>query len=165
MLEKIERRWDEPVRRGPRAPRDRPAAQGRAKIFEVRELESDVSFLRNYLTKDLVEELDLYIYAYEGDEWKIVEKNWEKVRDQIVRSMTNFGIPYIVVEDGDYQRNRELYLKHHFDGDELDPRYAEKTLRYVHQLWGRPVHLETVVDEKPVLFSYDGTRNARGQPL
>ena len=36
-------------------------------MFEVRELESDVSFLRNYLTTELVEELDLYIYKVEED--------------------------------------------------------------------------------------------------
>jgi stage V sporulation protein R len=117
--------------------------------------------MRTYLTRDVVDELDLYIYAYDNGEWKVVDKNWENVRDQIVRSLTSYGIPYITVEDGDFKRNRELYLKHHFDGDELDQRYTEKTLRYVQQLWGRTVHVETVVDDKPVLFSYDGTRNAR----
>jgi spore cortex formation protein SpoVR/YcgB (stage V sporulation) len=72
---------------------------GRQKIFEVRELDNDVSFLRNYLTKDLVKELDLYIYRKEGDEWVIVEKDWEKVRDGIVASMTNFGSPYLVIDN------------------------------------------------------------------
>ena len=127
----------------------------------MREQESDLSFMRTYLTKDVVEELDLFIYAYEGGEWKVIEKNWERVRDQIVRSLTSYGIPYITVQDGDYKRNRELYLKHHFDGDELDARYGEKTLQFVYQIWGRPVHLETVVDDKPMLFSFDGTRNAK----
>ena len=59
----------------------------------MRETESDVSLLRNYLTKDLIEDLDLYLYAKEDDEWVIVEKDWEKVRDGIVASMTNFGYP------------------------------------------------------------------------
>jgi stage V sporulation protein R len=160
MLEHIERRWENP------SPQDRErlglrGGEGRAKLFEIRELENDLSFMRTYLTKEVVEDLDLYIYAYEGGEWRIVEKNWEKVRDQIVRSLTSYGIPYITVEDGDYRRARELLLKHHFDGDELDLRYAERTLRYVYQLWGRPVHLETVVDDKPVLLSYDGSRNTK----
>jgi stage V sporulation protein R len=160
MLELVEQRWENPSD----ADRQRlglAGGEGRAKLFEVRELESDLSFMRTYLTKDVVEELDLYVYAYEAGEWKIVEKNWERVRDQIVRSLTSYGIPYLTVEDGDYKRNRELYLKHHFDGDELDVRYTEKTLHYVHQLWGRTVHLETVVDDKPVLFSFDGTRNTK----
>ena len=78
------------------------------RVLEVRELENDVSLLRNYLTDDLVEELDLYLYRREGDEWVIVDKDWEQVRDTLVGSMTNFGQPYIVVDDGDYQANGEL---------------------------------------------------------
>jgi stage V sporulation protein R len=160
MLEMVEQRWESPSEED-RQRLGIPGGQGKAKLFDVREQESDLSFMRTYLTRDVVDELDLYIYAYDNGEWKVVDKNWEHVRDQIVRSLTSYGIPYITVEDGDFKRNRELYLKHHFDGDELDQRYTEKTLRYVQQLWGRTVHVETVVDDKPVLFSYDGTRNAR----
>ncbi len=160
IFEDIERRWDNPSEEERRL-YGRKGGEGRAKIFEVRELESDVSFLRTYLTKELVDELDLYIYKYEDGEWRIVEKDWEKVRDQLVANLTNFGDPYIVVEDGDYRRNMELYLKHMHEGVDLDVRYAELTLRHVYHLWGRPVHLETVLDGKRVLYSYDGEKNTR----
>ncbi|HEY8311977.1 MAG TPA: SpoVR family protein, partial [Gemmatimonadaceae bacterium] len=113
ILEDIERRWDNPTEEE-RAKGQLPG-KGREKIFEVREIESDLSLLRNYLTKDLVEDLDLYLYRKEGDEWVIVEKNWEKVRDGIVAGMTNFGYPYITIEDADFNRNSELLLKHHFE--------------------------------------------------
>jgi stage V sporulation protein R len=119
-------------------------------------VENDVSFLRNYLTKYLIDDLDMYIYEKEDDEWVVVEKDWRKVRDAVVDSMTNFGMPYIVVEDGDYQRARELYLRHAFDGRELDQRYAERTMKYLYQLWGRPIHLETITDEEPVVWTYTG---------
>ena len=72
IFEVIERRWDNPTedeRRG----LGRQGGEGRAKIFEVRETESDVSFLRNYLTQDLVDDLDLYIYkvrATSGSWWR-----------------------------------------------------------------------------------------------
>lgn len=160
ILEDIERRWDHPAEEECLVLGRQPG-QGRAKLFEVRTLENDVSLIRNYLTRDLVEEMGLYIYKVEGDQLKVVETDWEKVRDLIVRSMTNFGNPYIVVEDGDYRRNGELYLKHIYEGQELDIAYAERTLQYVYQLWGRPVHLETVLNEKPVLLSYDGEKNTR----
>jgi stage V sporulation protein R len=160
ILEDIERRWDNPTKEEQERLGRKPG-QGRAKLFEVRELENDVSLLRNYLTKDLIEELDLYIYKKEGDEWVIVEKNWQKVRDSIVASMTNFGYPYLVIEDADYHRNSELYIKHYFEGQELDLVYGEKTLQYVYQLWGRPVHLETVYDGRRILLSYDGDKNQR----
>jgi stage V sporulation protein R len=157
IWEDIERRWDEPTAEE-RDKLGRRGGEGKAKIFEVRAQENDVSFLRNYLTRDLVDELDLYLYKHENGKWVIVEKDWEKIRDMLVRSMTNFGQPYIVVEDGDYNRNHELYLRHCYEGHDLDMDYAERTLRYVHRLWGRTVHLETVLDDKQVLITYDGER-------
>ena len=130
---------------------------GREKLFEARELENDVSFLRNYLTEALCEELDLFVFELvDEEEWTITEKKWERVRDQLVANMTNFGFPYIVVADGDYNQNRELYLKHLFEGAELDTRYAQKTLEHVFNLWGRTVHLETVADDEKTVFHFDG---------
>jgi stage V sporulation protein R len=155
IFEDIERRWDEPTDEE-REKLGRQGHEGREKIFEVRELDNDASFLRSYLTKELVDELDLYLYRLEGDQWVIVEKNWEVVRDTILTGMTNFGQPYIVVEDGDYRKGRELYLKHCHEGDDLDLDYADKTLKYVHQLWSRPVHLETIVEGKKTVLSYEG---------
>ena len=160
MFEDIERRWDNPTKEEQER-LGRRTGMGNQKIFEVRELDNDVPFLRNYLTKDLIKELDLYLYRKEGDEWVIVEKDWEKVRDGIVASLTNFGYPYLVIDNGDYRGNSELYIKHLFEGQELDLVYAEKTLQYVYQLWGRPVHLETVYEDKRILLSYDGERNTK----
>ncbi len=156
ILEDIERRWDHPT------PEEqqrfgRRAGEGHQKLFEVRELENDISFLRNYLTKELVEELDLYIYQLrDEEEWVITDKTWEHVRDQLVADMTNFGFPYIEVLDGDYNRNRELYLRHRFEGAELDLEYAQKTMEYIYKMWGRDVHLETVLDGEPVVLHFDG---------
>lgn len=156
IFEDIERRWDKPTveeieKFG------RREGGGREKIFEVREIESDVSFLRNYLTEELCEELDLFVYELvEDEEWTITEKRWERVRNQLVANMTNFGFPYIEVLDDDYNGNRELYLRHAFEGVELDSKYARKTLEHVHTLWGRPVHLETIVDDERIVMHYDG---------
>jgi stage V sporulation protein R len=160
MFEDIEKRWDNPTEEE-QEQLGRQPGMGRQKIFEVREMENDVSFLRNYLTEELIKDLDLYLYKKEGDEWVIAEKNWRKVRDTIVGNMTNFGYPYLVVENGDYRGNRELYMKHLHEGQDLDLHYAEKTLQHVHLLWGRPVHLETSYENKRILLTYDGERNSK----
>lgn len=160
MFEDIERRWDNPTQEEQRLLNRQPG-QGRAKIFEIRETENDASFIRNYLTQELIDDLDLYIYKLEGDEWKVVEKNVRTISDMIVASMTNFGNPYIVVEDCDYRGNRELYLHHMYEQQEIDIDYAEKTLRYVFQLWQRPVHLETVLNGKGIVLTFDGEKNAK----
>ncbi|MFD6440744.1 SpoVR family protein [Peribacillus sp. NPDC060186] len=154
VLEDIEERYDNPteemIKLGVKP------GSGREKMFEVREIESDISFLRNYLTKDLVMREDMYLFQKQGKDYKIVDKAWEKVRDQLVSMRVNGGFPYITVNDGDYMRNGELYLKHWYEGIELDLKYLEKVMPYIHQLWGRSVHMESVMEGKDVLFSYDG---------
>ncbi|MBI3650008.1 MAG: SpoVR family protein [Acidobacteria bacterium] len=159
IFEDIERRWDNPTKEE-REKYGRVGGEGRQKLFEVREMDNDISFLRNYLTEELCEELDLFVYELvDEEEWTITEKRWEKVRDQLVANMTNFGFPYIEVMDGDYDRNRELYLRHRFEGVELDMKYAHKTMEYVFKLWGRDVHLETVVDDEPLVMHFDGDQH------
>ncbi|WP_280516885.1 SpoVR family protein [Lederbergia sp. NSJ-179] len=129
---------------------------GREKIFEVRQIESDISFIRNYLTKELVYREDMYLFQKRGRDYKVVDKEWTEVRDQLVNMRVNGGFPYITVNDGDYLKSGELYLKHWYEDVELDLNYLEKVLPYIYQLWGRPVHMETAVEERPVLFSYNG---------
>lgn len=160
IFEDIERRWDNPTEEE-REKYGRVPGQGRQKMFEVREFDSDLSFIRNYLTKQLTDELDLYIFEKKGPEWKITDKSWEAIRDQLVYSRVNGGFPYLVVEDGDFLRSGELYLKHVYEGIELDLKYLEKTLPYVFQLWGKTIHLETTVEDKKVVFTYDGKKHQR----
>lgn len=160
MFEDIERRWDEPTKKE-RERFGRTPGQGREKIFEVREVERDMSFIRNYLTEELVEDLDLYLFHKRGGEWVVSDKQWERVRDQLIAARVNGGFPYITVQDGDYLQNGELYLKHHYEGWELDLKHLEKTLPYVHQLWGRTVHLETVIEDRSVLFTHNGKKTQR----
>ncbi len=160
IFEDIEKRWNDPTEEE-RREYGRLPGKGREKIFEVRALESDLSFLRNYLTKELVEELDLYVFERTGNEWTVTDKDWRRVRDQLVASRVNGGHPYIVVKDGDFLRNGELYLQHRYEGIELDLKYLENTLPHVYALWGRTVHLETVIEGRTVVFSYNGKKCSR----
>ncbi|MBS4188720.1 SpoVR family protein [Bacillus sp. FJAT-49705] len=154
IFEDIEERYNNPTDKMKK--RGVEPGTGREKMFEVREIESDISFLRNYLTKDLVMKEDMYFFQKQGKDYKVVDKQWENVRDQLVNMRVNGGFPYLTVNDGDYLKNGELYLKHWFEGVELDLKYLEKVLPYVHQLWGRSVHIETIVEAKNMLFTYDG---------
>ncbi|MDD4588754.1 MAG: SpoVR family protein, partial [Heliobacteriaceae bacterium] len=146
IFEAIEKRWGE---------------DGRRKIFEIRELETDQSFLRNYLTKELVEALDLYLYKKVGNQWQVVEKQWEAVRDGLVAQLTNGGFPTVYVADADYKRAGELLLHHAHEGVDLDIPYLEKTLPHIYLLWGKTVHLGTVTEGRKIVFSYDGEKTSR----
>jgi stage V sporulation protein R len=160
IFEDIEKRYDNPTKEE-RERFGRKPGLGREKMFEVREYDSDISFLRNYLTKKLVEDLDLYVFEKKGAEWKITDKTWESVRDQLVYSKVNGGFPNIMVIDGDFNRVGELFLSHQYEGVELDLKYVERTLPHVVQLWGKSVHLETVVEDKRIVFSCDGKKTSR----
>ncbi|ARK29130.1 SpoVR family protein [Halalkalibacter krulwichiae] len=157
IFEDIEERYNNPTKDMQERQGVKPGS-GREKIFEVREIESDLSFIRNYLTKDLVMREDMYLFQKQGADYKVVDKEWEHVRDQLALSRVNGGFPYLVITDGDYLKNGELYIKHNFEGTELDVGYLEKVLPYLHQLWGRPVHVETVINEKEISFVYDGKK-------
>lgn len=172
MLKDIERRWngeacdegDEPETDWLGNAKPRPQGCGWQKVFEVCEEENDASFLRKYLTEPLVKRLDLYTYERDegadgSEEWVVKDTDWRAVRDEMVDGMTNFGVPIIRVEDGDYKRHGELYLTHAHDGKDLDTEYTERVLRAVHRLWGRPVHLETILEDEPTRLSFDGKEN------
>jgi stage V sporulation protein R len=125
-------------------------------LFELRETASDLSLIRNELTQELVEELDLYVYRRIGDELVITEKKWETVRDRLLTDLTGYGFPIIVAVDGDFEGRRELFLRHEWTGKLLDLTYARRTLEYVHRLWGRRVWLETMdEDEEALVLAYD----------
>lgn len=135
--------------------------EGLDALFEIRELESDVSFLRNYLNKDLVGEMDLFLFKREQDVYRVTDKDVAAVRDTLIRQRANGGYPYLTAMDGDYGGRGELLLLHRYEGLELDRRYVDRTLPLVHRLWGRPVHLHTRTrDEGVVNYRYDGTELA-----
>lgn len=122
--------------------------KGLEKVFEVRRTHMDWFFVDEFLDRDVVEALQLYLYvekeAEEHIEAVVEETDWRKVKHLLVQSLMNWGVPRILVVDGDYQGSRRLHLQHVFEGLPLDDEYARKTLQHVYSLWGRPVHLETV---------------------
>ena len=157
VWEDIEQRWDHPSTEdienfGPRK------KTGREKLFEVREVERDASFLRRYLTEDLIRELNLFEYKSRGNEQVVSrvadEDNWRQIKETLIQNVGTGTIPVIKVEDADYNNNRALLLKHHHDGRDLQLEYAEKTMRYLHQLWGRGVAMETLLDGQRTLLNF-----------
>ncbi len=144
---------------------DRKLGQGRAKVLEVRRSYTDRFFIEHFLTEELVRNLNLYLFEGrpEGNETKYVvtENDWRRVKGLLVKYLSTYETPLILVEDGDYKGKRELYLTHAFDGIELDREYREKTMEHLYYLWDRPVHLETTVDRDKVIYTYDGYRHSR----
>jgi stage V sporulation protein R len=155
------REWEECRDPGEKRNWDRHLGQGRAKLLEVRRSYSDRFFVEQFLTEKVANDLDLYLYEGRPDigeiKYVVTEKEWRRVKDLLVKYLSTYEIPLIFVENGDYRGKRELYLRHAFEGIELDREYREKTMEHVFYLWDRPVHLETVLYGDKVIFTYDGS--------
>ena len=134
-----------------------PECTGMEKIFQVREVDRDASFLRRFLTPRLMREMDMYEYEKEGGDYVVSrvadDEVWEQVKQTLLRGVGMGAFPVIRITDADHNRNRELYLEHEYDGRELELENAGRTLSYLYQLWGRDVHLRTWLQDKPVLLS------------
>ena len=133
--------------------------EGKRALFDARESERDRSFLRRFLTEDLVRKLGMFEYGARKGDYVVTEvadePGWEAIKQTLINSVGMAMMPVIKVEDGDYEGNRFLYLKHDFDGRELNLENAEKTLAYAHTLWGRTVILDTIVTGKHTLLVFD----------
>jgi stage V sporulation protein R len=128
------------------------------KIFEVREVERDQSFLRKYLTRELCEELNLFQYVKIGKEYLVKEvsdeEGWKEIRNYLANTVGVNGIPKIKVTEFDPKEN-SLYLEHEYDGRELELNYAYETLKHVVDLWDGKVMLATHLDEKKKVIMCD----------
>ena len=140
---------------------DRKLGLGRQKIFEVRKIYNDVMFIDAYMTEEFCERLKLFVYAYDPRSGRhvVVDRDWRKVKERLLFSLTNLGHPIIDVADANYANRGELYLKHAFEGVPLDVAKARDTLQNLHRVWRRPVHIETSEDERKHLLSFDGTEH------
>ncbi|MCU0492995.1 MAG: SpoVR family protein [Chloroflexaceae bacterium] len=137
---------------------DKQLGLGRQKIFEVRRLYNDVTFIDEFLTPEFVLEQKLFTFRYNRDTdfYEIASREFKEIKEKLLFRLTNFGQPFIYVEDGNYNNRGEMYLRHRHEGVDLKMDYARDTMRNLHKIWTRPIHLETVVDEKKRLLSFDG---------
>jgi stage V sporulation protein R len=145
----VRRRWD------------RKLGLGRQKIFEVRKIYNDLTFIDAFMDEEFCERLKLYVYGWDSraGRYVIVSRDWRKVKERLLFSLTNLGQPIVTVVDANYANRGELYLKHRYEGVSLDVERARDTLKNLHRLWRRPVHIETVEDDRGRLLSYDGTEH------
>jgi stage V sporulation protein R len=182
LLRDIERRWntgrygpeydacdDMAVRREwgkDKAPKGRVVGRGspgREKIFEVRKLYNDVTFLDDFLTPEFVDEQDLYHYRQDPATGRmvVVNRDFDMIKRQLLFMLTNHAQPYIYVMDGNYRNRGELYLTHRHCGADIEIKFAVETLKQVHRVWKRPVHLSAHIDNEPILFTYDGEQSTQ----
>lgn len=131
---------------------------GEQKIFEVRSIDRDQSFLRRYLTEELCRKLNLFQYARAGNDYVIQEtsddEGWIKIRNTLSNIAGMGTVPLIRVVDMS-RKDRTLMLEHVYDGRELLLSYAEETLKQLFNLWRHKVCLKTKISGKDFIMSCD----------
>lgn len=169
LFQDIERRWNE-GQTGREYTSDKPRVDisaldendtpGRKKVFEVRETDRDSSFLRRFLTEEIMRELDLFQHEKRGKERVITkvsdEESWQQIKETLIANVGMGSIPTILIDDADFGERRTLYLKHEHDGRDLQLEYAEQTMRHAEFLWQREVVLETIVNGRASLLKLVG---------
>lgn len=141
------------------------AGLGRQKIFDVRKIHNDLTFVDEFLTLDFCRDHKLFSFGYNEDSnaYEIESREFPKIKQRLLFSLTNRGRPTIAVRDANYKNRGELFLEHQFNGVELQLDYARDTLVSLHTLWKRPVHIETALEGLTTILSYDGSEHTSSQ--
>ena len=145
---------------------DTGAGLGLQKVFEVRRHHNDLTFLDEFLTPEFCSEQQLFTFESNprARAWQIASVEFKEVKRKLLAQLTNMGQPIIEVLDARFEGRDELLLRHSYEGVALDDAYTKPTLKNLHRLWRRPVHLQTVRKrrdaEELVLLSFDGREHS-----
>ncbi|MEO1128524.1 MAG: SpoVR family protein [Planctomycetota bacterium] len=149
--------WERLESLGAKEKHDDRSMRGREKIFEIRRIYNDVNFIDEFLTEEFVERHNMYRYRQDPrtGEIRVVSRDWQQVKQELLARITNMGQPFMFVADGNYMNRGELFLAHQWTGIEIDVAKATEVLRNLRIIWGRPVHCQARVDDQMYLFSCD----------
>jgi stage V sporulation protein R len=107
--------------------------------------DDDFSFIRNHLTAERAEELQLFRYRSEASGTiKVVEPDIEALHEAILAPKYNFGAPTVMATAVRTDGTLELTHDHKTDGRGLDAERSAHVLEYLQRVWRRPVKLHTV---------------------
>lgn len=107
--------------------------------------EDDFGFVRNYLTRELIEKLELFVYEARDDgDIRIANNDAHAVHEAILAPKFNYGAPRIAANHLHVDGSLQLVHDHQSDGRGVDLNRAERVLEYIGRVWRRPVTLHTV---------------------
>ncbi len=136
--------------------------KGLEKVFEVRRLYNDMTFIDEFLTPDFCTEQRLFTFGKEEtfgtNYWLLESREFAEIKRKLLFNLTNFGAPFIFITDANYKNRGELLLHNKQEGIPLDMDYAARTLKNIEKVWKRPVNLETAVKDKWILVRSEGEK-------
>ena len=121
------------------------ARDGLEAARRIMEQEDDFGFVRNHLSRELVEELGLFRYGARSDgQIKVLAPELTALHEAVLAPKFNFGAP--IVSAVRVRNDGTLELTHNSgtDGRGLDLERARRVLEYLQRIWRRPIVLTTV---------------------
>ena len=119
--------------------------QGVEAARRIMEQEDDFGFIRNHLSQELADDMNLFSFnAKRNGEIKVSENSLDALHENILAPKFNFGAPRVVVDE--IKKDGSLLLRHEsgIDGRGLEIERARKVLHYIALVWKRPVKLLTL---------------------
>ncbi|MCA9681620.1 MAG: SpoVR family protein [Myxococcales bacterium] len=156
---KFGKQWDDCDDQQAREDWDLRLNLGQSKIYEVRRLYNDVTFIDEFFTMEFCRRNRFFTFGENrrSGRLEIESREFKKIKDQLLQQLTNFGQPFIYVVDANYLNRGELLLAHRHEGVDLRIAYARDTLKNLERIWRRPVAILTIIEDKPKRIRYDGT--------
>jgi stage V sporulation protein R len=144
---------------------DTGAGLGREKIFQIRRTHNDVTFLEHFLTADFCREQGFFTTKYDprAGEWVIDSRAFLDVKKNLLQMLVSRGTPRIYVIDANHANRGELRLSHQHESIDIQLDWASVTLTNLEAVWGRPVHLDTLLDSEPIRVSCAGGHVTRAK--
>lgn len=138
---------------------------GKKKLFEVRALYNDVTFIDEFLTPDFAREQKLFSFGWSNrnERYEIETREFKAVKEKLLFQLTNAGNPFIYVEDANFENRGELLLRHDHQGLDLRADWAREVMRSLVRVWKRPVNVLTMLEGKAVILRYDGKEQTARQ--
>jgi len=132
---------------------------GRQKIFEVRKLYNDLTFIDTFLTPEFCAEHKYFTYDFNknNNTYEIASRQFKKIKERFLFTLTNAGQPILAVTEANYRNRGELYITHQHEGVDLKLDWLQEVLKSLYELWTRPVFVDTKVEGVGKIFSFDGT--------
>lgn len=150
--------WDNCTSMAERRTWDKKLNLGREKIFQIRKIYTDITFIDEFFTLEFCQKHGYFSYGYDkkAQQYLVESRDFIAVKQKLLSSLTNLGQPSISVLDANYENRSEILLEHTYVGVDLDMQYAKETLKNVVSIWTRPAHILTQQEGKRFMLSFDG---------
>jgi len=113
----------------------------------IMQQDDDFGFVRNHLTRELAEELNLFRYVAKDGQVRVLDLDLDGLHENLLAPKYGFGAPSVAVAHMHHDGTLELEHDTGTDGRGLDLERSRKVLEYVHRVWRRPVTLHTLDHE------------------